>query len=114
MNAHIAVTLCCAVGARQVFEAQLQVPANTTLRDAVLVSGLPQAHPGLDWEGLTPGVWGRVTPWSRGLQDNDRVELCRPLLVDPKVARRERFQQQGSGRRAGLFARSRPGGKAGY
>lgn len=114
MKARIAVALCCAVNVRQIFEVQLQVPAEAALRDAVLASGLPEAHPGLDWESLTPGVWGRVTPWSQCLQDGDRVELCRPLLVDPKVARRERFAQQGSGRRAGLFARSRPGGKAGY
>ena len=114
MSGPIAVVLCCAVGARQIFEVQLQLPAGTPLRDAVLTSGLALAHPALDWEGLTPGVWGRVTPWSQELQDGDRIELCRPLLVDPKVARRERFQQQGSGRRAGLFARSRPGSKAGY
>ena len=109
----IAVTLCCAVGAREVFEAQMQLPDAATLRDAVLASGLRAAHPTLDWEALTPGVWGRAATWSQPLSAGDRVELCRPLLVDPKVARRERFQQQGS-RRAGLFARRRPGGKAGY
>jgi hypothetical protein len=41
------------------------------------------------------------------------VELVRPLLVDPKVARRERFRRQGS-RAAGLFAGRRPGSKPGY
>lgn len=113
MNASIAVVLSCAVNAREVFEQQLQLPAPATLRDAVLASGLRAAHPALDWEALTPGVWGRAVPWTHGLAAGDRVELCRPLLVDPKVARRERFQQQGS-RRAGLFASRRPGSKAGY
>jgi putative ubiquitin-RnfH superfamily antitoxin RatB of RatAB toxin-antitoxin module len=41
------------------------------------------------------------------------VEVYRELLVDPKVARRERFRKQGS-RAAGLFARRKPGAKAGY
>jgi hypothetical protein len=40
------------------------------------------------------------------LQTGDRLELYRPLLVDPKRARRERFARQGS-RSAGLFARRR-------
>jgi len=39
--------------------------------------------------------------------------LWRPLRVDPKLARRERFGQQGA-RAAGLFARRRPGAKPGY
>jgi hypothetical protein len=47
------------------------------------------------------------------LQDLDRVEIYRPLKVDPKVARRTRFVEQGA-RTAGLFARKRPGAKAGY
>ncbi|MDH5708755.1 MAG: RnfH family protein, partial [Hylemonella sp.] len=47
------------------------------------------------------------------LRDLDRVELYRPLKVDPKVARRERFARQGA-RGAGLFASKRAGAKAGY
>jgi putative ubiquitin-RnfH superfamily antitoxin RatB of RatAB toxin-antitoxin module len=41
------------------------------------------------------------------------VEIYRPLRVDPKVARRERFVKQGA-RTAGLFVKKRPGAKAGY
>jgi putative ubiquitin-RnfH superfamily antitoxin RatB of RatAB toxin-antitoxin module len=47
------------------------------------------------------------------LQDGDRLEVYRPLRVDPKVARRERFKGQGA-RTAGLFAKRRPGAKPGY
>jgi uncharacterized protein len=47
------------------------------------------------------------------LGDRDRVEIYRPLQVDPKMARRERFRRQGA-RAAGLFARKREGGKPGY
>ncbi len=43
----------------------------------------------------------------------DRLEIYRPLTVDPKVARRERFSRQGA-RTTGLFARRRAGGKSGY
>ena len=49
----------------------------------------------------------------RVLREGDRVEVLRELRVDPKVARRERFNQQGA-RSTGLFARRRPGAKSGY
>ena len=64
-------------------------------------------------EGEGVGIWGRKAAPSQVLRERDRVELARPLLVDPKVARRERFRRQGS-RAAGLFASRRPGAKPGY
>jgi putative ubiquitin-RnfH superfamily antitoxin RatB of RatAB toxin-antitoxin module len=59
--------------------------------------------------GWVAGVWGRVVPVAQELRDGDRVEMYRPLTVDPKVARRERFVRQGR-RGAGLFARGRQPG----
>jgi len=107
------VTLCCAPAPRQVHEEALCVPEGCTLEAAVAASGLARRFPALDWRTLHPGVWGRAADWTRPLADGDRIELCRPLTVDPKVARRERFQRQGA-RTAGLFARRRDGAKAGY
>ena len=52
------------------------------------------------------GIWGKSCTPNQQLREGDRVEIYRPLLVDPKVARRERFARQGS-RSAGLFARNR-------
>ena len=67
----------------------------------------------LDHTGIEVGVWGRRVPLDHPLRDQDRVEVYRPLLVDPKVARRQRFVKQGS-RRAGLFVKKRVGAKPGY
>ena len=75
----------------------------------------------VDLRGVTPaalaalsvGVWRRKAALTQVLRDHDRVEVYRPLLVDPKVARRERFARQGA-RSAGLFASRRAGAKAGY
>ena len=105
--------MCCAPAPRVVFEQVLQLPEGATLRQAVEASALHREHPQLDVATLQPGIWGRVAAWDQPLAAGDRVELCRPLAVDPKVARRERFQRQGS-RTAGLFAQRRTGGKAGY
>ena len=62
---------------------------------------------------LGTGIWGKRVPVSHLLLDGNRLELYRPLTVDPKVARRERFVRQGA-KSAGLFAKRRAGAKAGY
>jgi putative ubiquitin-RnfH superfamily antitoxin RatB of RatAB toxin-antitoxin module len=62
---------------------------------------------------MSLGIWGRKVALTHPLRDQDRLEIYRPLRVDPKVARRERFVRQGA-RTAGLFTKKRPGAKAGY
>lgn len=59
------------------------------------------------------GVWGRKVPLSYVFKDGDRLDIYRPLKVDPKLARKQRFQRQGKGR-TGLFAKRRVGAVPGY
>ncbi len=108
----IRVTLVYSPAERQVFERDLELEPGTTVRQAVDASGVLQAFPGLDLSLAGVGVWGRKAPPAQVLNDRDRIEIYRPLVVDPKVARRERFRKQGA-RSAGLFARQRGGGKTG-
>ena len=112
-EARLRVTVAYSPGPREVFEQRLLLPESATLADAVHASGLLQRHPELDITQASTGIWGRAAGPSQLLRDLDRVEIFRPLQVDPKVARRERFGRQGA-RAAGLFARRRPGGKPGY
>ena len=105
------VTVLYSPAPREVLEWSVEVPPGATMRDAVLASG---------WRALAPqgevpevGVWGRRCSALQVVREGDRVEIYRPLLVDPKVARRERFRKQGA-RTAGLFANRRPGAKPGY
>lgn len=107
------VTVAYSPAPREMFEQIVTVTAGCTAREAILASDLPARYPLLYWADLSPGVWGRACEWDRVLQASDRLELCRPLTVDPKVARRERFQRQGA-RGTGLFANRRKDGKAGY
>ena len=81
-------------------EISLSLPGGATLQDALSACGLDGSSQ------HACGVWGRVQPLSYLVHDGDRVELYQPLKVDPKVARRERFAQQGA-RSAGLFASRR-------
>ena len=69
--------------------------AGATLREAVLASGVLDGLAAGVAEQLQPGVWGRVQSWDHRLRDRDRVELYRPLTVDPKEARRQRYKRDG-------------------
>ncbi len=91
---------------REVREWQLALPAGSTVADALAASPLQSEFPGVDLNSASVGVWGRKASATQVLRDRDRVEVYRPLLVDPKVARRERFRKQGA-RATGLFARKR-------
>ncbi len=66
----------------------LDLPPNSTVRDAVHASGLPLRLPGIDSGGV--GVWGRLVTPNTVLRDRDRVEIYRNLIADPKRIRRER------------------------
>jgi hypothetical protein len=77
--------------ARDVREVRLSVDAPMTVLECVRLSGLPEQCPEIDLQTLEVGVWGRKSPLDHLLRESDRVEIYRPLTVDPKVARRERF-----------------------
>lgn len=109
----IRISLVYSPAARQVHESQLILDDGATLRQAVHASGVLAAFPGLDLTCCVVGVWGHKALPGQILLDHDRIEIYRSLQVDPKVARRERFQAQGA-RSAGLFARKRAGAKSGY
>jgi sulfur carrier protein len=94
----------------------LELPHPSTIKDALLACQTFENFPrnvSTDDGQWTIGVWGRPVTHDYVLRDADRLEIYRPLKVDPKVARRERFQKQGS-RAAGLFATRRKGAKPGY
>lgn len=73
----------------------LAVPAGTTAREAVRLSGLAARFPGLDPEQAPLGIFGKLEkdPAARVLREGDRVEVYRPLLIDPKEARRLRAER---------------------
>ena len=103
----VRVTVLYSPAAREVHEWVVEVEEGSTVVQALERSGLPVAFPGLDLKSAMTGIWGRKARLEQKLRDGDRVEIYRPLKVDPKVARRERFRRQGA-RSAGLFARKRP------
>jgi len=111
------ITVVCATGPRQVVELRHSATVGATALQVLQLLAKPL---GLDQAALQAvvsdgrvGVWGKPVPADRMLVEGDRLEVYRPLTVDPKVARRKRFVRQGA-KTAGLFAKKRPGAKAGY
>lgn len=98
---------------RQVREWPLELPAGSTVAQALAACRICEVFPELQAGRWMLGIWGRKTSLDHPLHDRDRVEVYRALRVDPKIARRERFSRQGA-KSAGLFARTRAGAKAGY
>jgi putative ubiquitin-RnfH superfamily antitoxin RatB of RatAB toxin-antitoxin module len=61
-----------------------------TAMAAVERSGLLDEFPALRDRALVLGIYGMVCAPGRLLRDRDRVEIYRPLQVDPRAQRRER------------------------
>jgi putative ubiquitin-RnfH superfamily antitoxin RatB of RatAB toxin-antitoxin module len=109
----LAISLLYSPDPRQVRQWDVSVPAGSTVAQAIAASGLLLEFPDLATGAPLVGIWGKRTSLRTVVQHQDRLEIYRPLRVDPKIARRERFNKQGA-RKSGLFAKKRAGAKAGY
>jgi putative ubiquitin-RnfH superfamily antitoxin RatB of RatAB toxin-antitoxin module len=69
---------------------ELDMAEGTTARQAVERSGILQRIPEIDLARAGLGIFGRVVAPDTPLRDGDRVEIYRPLIADPKDARRTR------------------------
>jgi uncharacterized protein len=85
---------------REVQLIALQLPPGATVREALAASQL-----GLDWSAHAVGIWGQSATLDDPVQEGDRIEVYRALLVDPKEARRLRYRAQGQQGRAVRKAR---------
>ena len=74
----------------------LEIEDNCSVLEAAQRSGIAQEFGAIDWGVVKLGVFGKVVddPAHTSLRAGDRIEIYRPLLIDPKVVRRERAQQK--------------------
>ncbi|WP_372526873.1 RnfH family protein [Piscinibacter sp.] len=91
-TARLSVVVAYSPAAGQVDVTQLSLPPGATVLQAVRDSGLLERHPGIDLASQKLGVWGKLRAPDDLLREGDRVEVYRPLLVDPKEARRQRYK----------------------
>lgn len=80
----------CYAGPEGQFLLPVDVPDGATLADAIEASGIRARVPGLRIDDRHVGVFSKAKPLSTPLAEGDRVEIYRPLKIDPREARRER------------------------
>ena len=78
------------LGADDQFTVSLTLNAGATVLDAVRRSGIESRFPEVRGFPAGVGIWGHLVERDRVLADGDRVEIYRPLVADPKEARRRR------------------------
>jgi hypothetical protein len=84
------VVVYCAPGCEDL--SQLTLPVGATVADAVRASGVLDRRPEIAAAAPDVGIWGRTCAITQRLEDGDRVELYRALMVEPKEARRVRAE----------------------
>lgn len=77
----------------------LRVPAGATAWEAIKLSGLAERFPDVDACAHGIGIYGESVSPSTQLTEGDRVEIYRPLAMDPKEARRLRAERSRARRR---------------
>lgn len=73
---------------------ELEVAPGTTARQAIEQSGILRRFPQIDPDVRKIGIFGKAARPDVVLKDGDRVEIYRPLIADPKDARRRRAKQK--------------------
>lgn len=76
---------------QKIFIIEVQKPC--TLEFAIQQSGILTHYKEIDLTKLSVGIFGRIKKLSTIVQDGDRIEIYRPLLVDPKEKRRKNARE---------------------
>jgi uncharacterized protein len=72
----------------------LQMPPGSLVADALTLAAQDADFAGIDLANSPVGIFGRHVRRDQPLKDGDRIEIYRPLAVEPKLARRKRAAQR--------------------
>ncbi|QOJ24114.1 MAG: RnfH family protein [Gammaproteobacteria bacterium] len=93
MTALMQVEIAYALPQVQVLQ-KLDVPPGCTVEQAIRSCGILQQFPEIDLAKNKLGIFGKITQLQVVLQPHDRIEIYRPLIIDPKEARRLRAKKR--------------------
>lgn len=71
----------------------VQVPEGATLEEVIQVSGMLELFPEIDLSRQAIGIFSQKKALSDNVKEGDRIEIYRPLVIDPKEARRGRVRK---------------------
>ncbi len=92
----IEVEVCYALAGHQTL-LQVKLPADATVQQAIEASGLLKLHPEIDLSKQKVGIFGKLKSLQTALMMHDRVEIYRPLKIEPKLARQQRVAKARAG-----------------
>ena len=78
----------------QQFLRRLKMPSGSTVRQAIVQSGVLSKFPDIDLKSVKVGIFSRPVSLGVLLNSGDRVEIYRPLILSPTDARRLRAERQ--------------------
>jgi putative ubiquitin-RnfH superfamily antitoxin RatB of RatAB toxin-antitoxin module len=90
-RAEVRVTVVYCAPGREDISAVTLAPG-ATVGDAIAAAGVLGRCPEIAAASPDVGVWGRSRALAEVVEDGDRVEIYRPLTIDPKEARRVRAE----------------------
>ncbi|AKE51503.1 RnfH family protein [Kangiella geojedonensis] len=85
----INVEVCYALPDKQTL-LSVRVKADATIEQIIKDSGILELHPSINLADSKVGVFSKLSKLDDKVHDGDRVEIYRPLLIDPKEVRKQR------------------------
>ncbi len=68
----------------------VELAANSTVEQAIDKSMILQKYSEINLNDIDVGIYGKIVENTQVLHDQDRIEIYRPLVMDPMHARRMR------------------------
>lgn len=87
------ITVAYASTPEQQIEISLEVEVNCTVALAIQRSGILQRSPEIPYPNVSVGIYSKIVALDARLHSNDRIEIYRPLKIDPKQARHLRAKK---------------------
>ncbi|KTC65251.1 protein yfjF (plasmid) [Legionella adelaidensis] len=79
---------------QRIFHKKLTCPVESTVREVIILSGLYNRHP--ETKEFAVGIFSKPANLDDPVKQGDRIEVYRPLLIDPKESRRQRAKKKTS------------------
>ncbi len=72
----------------------IQVEESTQIKEAIIISGILEKYPEINLSNNPVGIFSQKVSLDSKIRQGDRIEIYRPLKIDPKEARRKRVTKK--------------------
>ena len=83
------IGVCYAEAERQLW-LRLEVPDESTIQEAIELSGVLKQYPQIDLTTQKVGVFGKLAKLEAPIKEGDRIEIYRKITADPQQVQRRR------------------------